>query len=172
MATKEEVTTVTEHSVKLLIQQCNSAKLQVKPCSVEGANDEECVSIGRGVVVYVSFLKPATIESVHRAANMTLNVKLSYDEATGKLQSALDTNSDVLIVPQACLGGKLKGKTFQYHNLLAKEDSQALYQAYIDQCKQLIATTSSTGSLQHGTYGIRQILSVVTNGPFTHVIDV
>ena len=172
MATKEEVTKVTEASVKLLIQQCTSAKLQVKPCSVEGADDEECVSIGKGIVVYVSFLKTATIESVHKAANITLTIKLSYDETTNKLQSAVETNSDVLIVPQACLGGKMKGKVFQYHNLLAKEDSQVLYQTYIDQCKQLITANSSKGSLQHGTYGIKQILSIVTNGPFTHVIDV
>eukprot|EP00800_Vazella_pourtalesii_P014962 TRINITY_DN3929_c0_g1_i1.p1 TRINITY_DN3929_c0_g1~~TRINITY_DN3929_c0_g1_i1.p1 ORF type:complete len:182 (+),score=36.09 TRINITY_DN3929_c0_g1_i1:29-547(+) len=172
MATKEVVSKVSEPSVTLLIQQCNSAKLQIKPCSVEGAGDEECVNIGKGVVVYVSFLKSATIESVHKAANIALSVKLSYDEATSKLQSALETNSDVLIVPQACLGGKLKGKAFQYHNLLAKEHSQALYQTYIDQTKQLMVANSSKGSLQHGTYGIKQILSFESSGPYTHILDI
>ncbi|KAI6645866.1 D-tyrosyl-tRNA(Tyr) deacylase 2-like [Oopsacas minuta] len=171
MAT-EKLDTSTEPTVKLLIQQCISAKLQVKPPSADGIADGEFVTIEKGIVAYVSFLKSATVESVTRAANITLNVKLSYDEATSKLQSALDTNGDVLIIPQACLGGKLKGKSFQYHNLMAKDDSHALYQVYIDQCKQIMAANSVKSSLQHGTYGNRQVLSVVTNGPFTHVIDV
>ena len=170
MATKELDNSDT--SVKLIIQQCINAKLQVKACSSEGAGDEESVSIDKGIVVYISFLKSATIESANRAANLALNIKLTHDETTGKLQSALDTESDILVVPQACLGGKLKGKSFQYHNLLGKDVSHDLYQGFLDECKLRIALSNSKGSFKHGTYGIRQVLRLETNGPFTHVIDV
>ena len=159
-----------ETSVKLIIQQCSSAKLQVKPSSPEGA--EESVSIEKGIVVYLSFLKSATLESAKRAANFALNVKLTQDETADKLQSALNTECDVMVVPQACLGGKLKGKSFQYHNLLGKDVSHELYQGFVEECKQQIALSTSKGSLKHGTYGIRQVLTLETNGPFTHVIDV
>ena len=175
MATKE-LDTVTDTCVKLIIQQCVSAKLKVISCQSEGAGagagEEGSVSIEKGIVVYVSFLKSANIESAKRAANTALNVKLTYEETTGKLQSALDTESDMLVVPQACLGGKLKGKSFQYHNLLGKDVSRDLYQGFLDESRQLIALSDSKGSLKHGTYGIRQVLQLETVGPFTHIIDI
>ena len=40
-----------------------------------------------------------------------LEVKLSYDGEC--LRSVLDVGKDILIVPQASIGGKLKGKSVQ-----------------------------------------------------------
>jgi len=41
-----------------------------------------------------------------------LEVKLSYDGEC--LRSVLDVGKDILIVPQASIGGKLKGKSVQW----------------------------------------------------------
>ena len=170
MATKE-VETANDPSVILLLQQCKSAKLLVKPPSSEDANDSEFVNIGKGIVVYVSFLKSTTPDSVKRAASLALGVKLTHDEETSKLKSALDANGDVLIVPQACLGGKVKGKSFQYHNLMGRDACKDMYQAFIDACAELLASSKSTGALRHGTYGNRQALNIDSDGPYTHIID-
>lgn len=103
-------------------------------------------------------------------------MKLSEQlENPAKLTGALDLPGDVLIIPQACLGGKLKGKSFQYHTNIAKSRGEELYQLFIEKCKAKIgshAKWSKSGcQLKHGTYGIKQIYCTETNGPFMHIIE-
>lgn len=47
----------------------------------------------------------------HCHCRVVLEVKLSYDGE--RLSSVLDVGGDLLIIPQACIGGKLKGKNVQ-----------------------------------------------------------
>jgi D-Tyr-tRNAtyr deacylase len=77
---------------------------------------------------------------------------------------------------QASLGGKMKGKAVQYHGNIAKDDGQQLYQEFFSLCqKEIEVNSTSAGSqhpvVHHGIYGNRQALSVVTNGPFTHLFE-
>lgn len=105
---------------------------------------------------------------------MLLSVKLSENES-GEYVSVLDLPGDVLIIPQATLGGKLKGKKMQYHANIEKEKGLELYSRFVTLCeKELSASTRCAEAgvhVKHGTYGNRQVLKLDTNGPYTHLIE-
>jgi len=98
-------------------------------------------------------------------------VRLS--ESTDKTTnvSVLELPGDVLIVPQATLGGKMIGKSVQYHSNISKDEGRTFYEKFIALCQEAVHSNSASSSVKHGTYGNRQVLSVETNGPFTHVFD-
>lgn len=129
--------------------------------------------ISHGLIVYVCFMKGSTEETVDQMVKSLLNVRLS--EKDGKLVSILDLPGDVLIIPQATLGGNMKGKCMQYHKNIAKEDGLHLYLRFTSVCCDIIQQNSkdSQGSniVKNGTYGNRQVLSTITNGPFTHLLE-
>lgn len=155
---------------RILLQQCLSAKLMVQPAT----EDEEAkyVTINRGLIVYVCFLQGANMEIVEKMAKAALNTRLS-DAENGKLVSVLDLPGDVLIIPQATLGGNLKGKVMQYHRNINKEEGENLYRAFVDLCRKTVQgqEKSKDCDVKAGTYGNRQVFSTDTNGPFTHLIE-
>ncbi|KAH0620556.1 hypothetical protein JD844_021135 [Phrynosoma platyrhinos] len=108
------------------------------------------------------------------AVHTLLNVKLSETEG-GKHVSILDLPGDILIIPQATLGGKLKGRSMQYHSNIEKDTGLDLYTQFVAQCEREVAANAKCFEagvvLRHGTYGNRQVLKVDTNGPFTHMIE-
>eukprot|EP00058_Branchiostoma_floridae_P028085 XP_002613576.1 hypothetical protein BRAFLDRAFT_277371 [Branchiostoma floridae] len=158
---------------RVVIQQCLNARLQVQPLSEE--KEAEYVEVGRGIVIYLCFLKGATEDLVQKMVRSILAVRLSESEPNGKLVSVLDLPGDVLIVPQATLGGKTKGKAMQYHSNIPKMEAQELYTKFCTVCAETFEINTNTKeankTVKHGTYGNRQVLSVVTNGPYTHVLD-
>jgi len=88
------------------------------------------------------------------------------------LTSVLDLPGDILIVPQACLGGKHKGKAFQYHANINKVRGEELYKKFVELCKTKAGPKwAQKCKLVHGTYGIKQVFSTTTNGPFLHIIE-
>lgn len=95
-----------------------------------------------------------------------LNLRLCEAES-GRLASLLELPGGLLIVPQATLGGKAKGRTMQYHNNINKEDGLRLYSAFVALCERELAAAT----VRHGTYGNRQVLSLDTNGPYTHLVE-
>lgn len=46
----------------------------------------------------------------------------------GSFVSARDLRADVLLIPQACLGGKKKGNNMQYHQLVNKDLGRQLFE--------------------------------------------
>lgn len=104
-----------------------------------------------------------------------LNCKLC-ESGSGKLVSILDLPGNILIIPQATLGGRLKSKVMQYHMNIEKEKGQALYSLFVKACESAVAANAACSengvTVKSGTYGNRQVLSVETNGPYTHIVDV
>ncbi|KAG9268130.1 D-aminoacyl-tRNA deacylase 2 [Astyanax mexicanus] len=157
---------------RVVLQQCLRATLQVKPPQEE--SEAQWVQIDRGMVIYICFFKGATEDIIPKMVNSLLNIKLCETDA-GKYTSVLDLPGNVLIVPQATLGGKSKGKCMQYHGNIGKEDGQKLYSSFVSQCEQelsLAVKCSEAGTeVKHGTYGNRQVLKLDTNGPYTHLME-
>ena len=162
-------------SVRVVIQQCLSARLQVKPPSAEGADDAEFVEIGRGEILYVCFYSSASEEDAIKAANSCLKARLCEVPAASKKVSVVESRGDVLIVPQATLGGTMKGRAFQYHRNISPDLGRSLYETFVSVVQREVHSQGtpeqSAGSVQAGTYGNRQVLSMVTNGPSTHIIE-
>ncbi|XP_054827964.1 D-aminoacyl-tRNA deacylase 2 [Eublepharis macularius] len=157
---------------RAVLQQCLYARLQVKP--PESDCEAEWVEIQRGLIIYVCFFKGANEEIIPKMVNTLLNVKLSETE-DGKYVSVVDLPGSILIIPQATLGGKLKGRNMQYHSNIEKEIGMELYSQFVTLCEKELAANARCAEagvvLRHGTYGNRQVLKVDTNGPFTHMIE-
>ena len=71
-------------------------------------------------------------------------------------------------------GGRLKGKSMQYHNNVDKSLGHSLYQTFVDRLEAEMRKKDACSEkcVRGGTYGNRQILSVDTNGPYTHLVEV
>ncbi|XP_004584799.2 D-aminoacyl-tRNA deacylase 2 [Ochotona princeps] len=157
---------------RALLQQCVHARLQVRPA--EGDAAAQWVEVERALVIYVCFFKGADKELLPKMVNTLLNVKLSETE-NGKHVSVLDLPGNVLIIPQATLGGRVKGRSMQYHSNSGKEEGSELYAQFVSLCEKELATNSKCAEagvvVKHGTYGNRQVLKLDTNGPYTHLIE-
>ncbi|KAL7873418.1 hypothetical protein AOLI_G00124890 [Acnodon oligacanthus] len=157
---------------RVVLQQCLHARLQVRP--PEGDCEAQWVEMNRGMVIYVCFFKGATEDIVPKMVNTLLSMKLSETDS-GKYTSVLDLPGNVLIIPQATLGGRAKGKRMQYHGNIDKDDGQKLYASFVSHCEKelsLATKCSEAGTeVKHGTYGNRQVLKLDTNGPYTHIME-
>ncbi|XP_065680926.1 D-aminoacyl-tRNA deacylase 2 isoform X1 [Hydra vulgaris] len=161
---------------RAVLQQCVSARLLVKPATDEQPADY--VKISNGVVIFICFMKGANSILIPKLVKCLLEIKLSYCAKQNKRVSILELPGDILIVPQATLGGKVKGKVvhiFRYHNNIDKEAGEVLYQRFVDHVKEVFEENRihlpNECSVKNGTYGNLQVLSMETNGPYTHVID-
>jgi len=163
---------------RVVLQQCLSARLQLNhpddALIVEGEEEPVYATVGKGLVVYVCFLKGATADVVEKIVKSVLCAKLSEGEFGSKRVAILDLPGDILVVPQATLGGRLKGKSMQYHSNVEKSLGHSLYQNFVTRLEEEMRKRDECRekSVRWGTYGNRQILSLETNGPYTHLIEI
>ncbi|XP_034015743.1 D-aminoacyl-tRNA deacylase 2-like [Thalassophryne amazonica] len=154
---------------RTVLQQCVGAKLQVEPATQN--SEAQWVQIDRGMVIYICFFKGATLDILPKMVSTLLNLRLCESDS-GKMVSVSELPGSLLIVPQATLGGKAKGKAMQYHNNISKEDGLRLYGAFVLLCEtELLAAAGADVSVKHGMYGNRQVLKLDTNGPYTHLTE-
>ncbi|XP_018558710.1 LOW QUALITY PROTEIN: D-aminoacyl-tRNA deacylase 2 [Lates calcarifer] len=153
---------------RTVLQQCLQARLQVKPA--EENSEAQFVQIDRGMVIYICFFKGATDDILPKMVSTLLNLRLCESDS-GKMVSVLELPGSLLIVPQATLGGKAKGRAMQYHNNISKEDGLRLYRRFVSLCEKELAAAASEVTVKHGTYGNRQVLKLDTNGPYTHLME-
>eukprot|EP00796_Vickermania_ingenoplastis_P007992 gene7992-5552_t len=114
-------------TARLLLQGIEQASLLVD-------NEEKYVRVGRGVLIYVAFMKKdATVEIsdalIEKVVQTILTTKIFTHfcpERMVKGPQALEDHPemDLLVVPQASLCGKLKGTTVQFHQLVDKHHSE------------------------------------------------
>merc|ERR1712203_191892 len=103
--------------VRVLLQQAISASLRLPPLD----DTEEVVlevggdGAGQATVCFVCFMGEATEEMVAKAVKMVTSVKLTEVKEGERRVPLTSSTSSVLVVPQATLGGRLKGNSVQYH---------------------------------------------------------
>ncbi|KAG9406001.1 D-tyrosyl-tRNA(Tyr) deacylase [Aphanomyces cochlioides] len=100
---------------RCVTQRCESAKLLID-------NNSEYVHIGRGLILYVSWAKGASIQDLPKIVKNLLNMRL-LPSSTGKNLSICEASMEngpahLLVIPQAALTSKLqRGKNIQYVSL-------------------------------------------------------
>ncbi|CAF1305437.1 unnamed protein product [Adineta steineri] len=146
--------------VRCLLQQCTKATLRLQ--------DESVVTINRGMVVFVAFLKDAQLDDVDKIAKEIATVRLCENE--NGLKTIVDLPGDLLIIPQATIGGRLNGHRFQYHHNINKDIGLEFYNKFILNLREL-CSQNKENVVHAGSYGIRQIYSCETNGPSMHIIE-
>ena len=128
------------------------------------------------IKVWLQFRQDVTEESVAKAASLVTKLKLSEDEKSEQQNSKRQTigsiAGDILIIPQATLGGKLKGSSVQYHQNIKPSEGEKYYQQFCDQIQQSHCQGGDDVGVKCGVWGARQVLSMDTNGPFSHVFDI
>mmetsp|Transcript_21634 Transcript_21634/g.29721 ORF Transcript_21634/g.29721 Transcript_21634/m.29721 type:complete len:210 (+) Transcript_21634:110-739(+) len=118
-------------SLRVVLQHCRSAELLVD-------NQSRYVRIGPGIIIYVCFFKGISEKIVEQAAKEILTSKI-YREFAGDGTAATATkpvniqssNCDLLVIPQASIAGKLKGKSLQHHQQIDKETGQIMWENFI-----------------------------------------
>ncbi|AAZ10729.1 D-Tyr-tRNA(Tyr) deacylase, putative [Trypanosoma equiperdum] len=156
-------------------------------------NEQRYGSVGRGALIYIAFIGAVSEDALKNAVDviLTANVfhNLSSSDALPRSSDSLSSfpSADVLIVPQASLGGKLKGRNVQFHALVGKSEGELLYNQFCQLMRKARGVDSTTvdsngvplvgsavGSsarVINGTWGNRQGLRLESQGPLTHVLD-
>ncbi|KAI9136472.1 putative D-tyrosyl-tRNA deacylase 2 [Paraphysoderma sedebokerense] len=180
------VSTSATPCVKCILQQCKSATLDI--------SETESVRIGCGTIIYVTFLKGATQDLVKKVASTLVSISIVPQHSlerpiSNKPTSILHSNSSVLIIPQASLGAKLKGKSLQYHSNVDKSIGEDLYALFTTEISRIVtdhhddkgmrctqnnsedAKGEKEVKVRWGTYGFQQRLRMESNGPFSCLLE-
>ncbi|AYU82681.1 conserved hypothetical protein [Leishmania infantum JPCM5] len=185
-------------TIRVMLQAMDQGHLLVN-------NVDKYVRAGRGVMVYIAFLSdrdsaPITDEALRHAVDVLLQTKIfthfSPEKMINQPQSLEECpEMDILIVPQASLGGKVKGRSVQFHQLVAKGVGAALYDRFCHFVRVARGVDESRvdangaplnegdapkaeGWIKYnsrvisGTFGNRQGLRFESEGPFTHMFDI
>eukprot|EP01060_Flectonema_neradi_P006608 TRINITY_DN14480_c0_g1_i1.p1 TRINITY_DN14480_c0_g1~~TRINITY_DN14480_c0_g1_i1.p1 ORF type:complete len:145 (+),score=15.60 TRINITY_DN14480_c0_g1_i1:68-502(+) len=121
--------------MRLVLQSVEKASLLVD-------NVDKWVDIKRGFIVFVSFLKEGDPETVVKAATDVVKVKMfpkvEDDLSRTRADALANQPWEVMVIPQATLAGKIKGKQCQYHSQIDKSLGADLYTLFCDTIKKRI----------------------------------
>ncbi|KAH9577194.1 D-aminoacyl-tRNA deacylase DTD [Trypanosoma melophagium] len=160
-------------------------------------NAERYLSVGRGMIVYIAFLNEIDDDALQRAVKTIMTAKVLQHPSRGENSSQIMTSlekwldADILVVPQAALGGKLNGSNVQFHSLVNKTKGSELYSRFCQLLREArginpttvdangsppegitnLDVSRSGGRVINGTYGNRQGLKFESDGPLSHFFD-
>ena len=140
--------------MKLLIQRVSTASVEV---------DNQIVSsIQQGVLALVGFDKHDNTESLRSMAKKLLNFKI-FNDHNGKIsRSILETNHQLLVVPQVTLSvGTKKGSKPSFSKAAEPKKSFHFFQEFIQIIK------SKNLECEIGSFGSDMSVRLVNDGPVT-----
>lgn len=140
--------------MKLLVQRVSKASVEVQA--------EQIASINKGVLVFVGFDRDDNYQKLESLTDKLLNYKI-FNDLKGKVSmSLIETNNDVLIVPQVTLSvGTKKGTKPSFSHAAGPEAGNQLF----DNFQKLIEEKYKKPAL--GTFGADMSVSLVNEGPIT-----
>jgi len=140
--------------LKLLVQRVSKASVEVQA--------EKIASINKGVLVFVGFDRDDDYQKLKSLTDKLLNYKI-FNDSKGKVSmSLIETNNDVLIVPQVTLSvGTKKGTKPSFSRAAGPEAGNQLF----DDFQKLIGEKFKKPAL--GIFGADMSVSLVNEGPIT-----
>ena len=140
--------------MKLLVQRVSKASVEVQA--------EKIASINKGVLVFVGFDRDDNYQKLKSLTDKLLNYKI-FNDSKGKVSmSLIETNNDVLIVPQVTLSvGTKKGTKPSFSLAAGPEAGNQLF----DDFQKLIEEKYKKPAL--GIFGADMSVSLVNEGPIT-----
>ena len=140
--------------MKLLVQRVSRASIEVQT--------EEIASIKKGVLVFVGFDKEDNYQILESLTNKLLNYKI-FNDSKGKVSmSLIETNHDILVVPQVTLSiGTKKGIKPSFSNAA----DPAAGKKWFDDFQKLIEEKFKKPA--SGDFGAEMSVSLVNEGPIT-----
>jgi D-Tyr-tRNAtyr deacylase len=133
--------------IRVAIQRVNSAKLLID-------NNKKYCSMNNGLIVYISFTSDCTLETIPKAASQIANlpvVTLGNWGDGSKPRSIRDfvqsgESIGMMIIPQAGMVSKIKGKTLQYRRQASKADGMKLYKSFCSLVVKAVVDTEENQS--------------------------
>ena len=140
--------------MKLLIQRVSTASVEV--------DNQIVTSIQQGVMALVGFDKHDTTESLRSMADKLLNFKI-FNDHNGKIsRSILETNHQLLVVPQVTLSvGTKKGSKPSFSKAADPKRSFHFFQEFIQMIKR------KNLECEIGSFGSDMSVRLVNDGPVT-----
>ena len=140
--------------MKLLVQRVSRASVEVQ--------SEEIASIKKGVLVFVGFDKEDNYQILESLTNKLLNYKI-FNDSKGKVSmSLIETNHDILVVPQVTLSiGTKKGIKPSFSNAADPAAGKKLFDDFQKLIEEKFKKPAS------GDFGAEMSVSLVNEGPIT-----
>ena len=140
--------------MKLLVQRVSKASVEVQA--------EQIASINKGVLVFVGFDRDDNYQKLESLTDKLLNYKI-FNDSKGKVSmSLIETNNEVLIVPQVTLSvATKKGTKPSFSHAAGPEAGNQLF----DDFQKLIEEKYKKPAL--GMFGADMSVSLVNEGPIT-----
>ena len=143
--------------MKVLVQRCDKASVSV---------DNKVVgSIGRGMMILVSFTHTDTMENIDYMVDKLLNLRIYDDESGIMNKSILDTKGSILSISQFTLyADTKKGRRPSYINALNGQKAILLYDEFNQKLKEHI-------NVETGIFGAEMKVELVNDGPVTIMLE-
>ena len=140
--------------MKLLVQRVSKASVEVQA--------EQIASINKGALVFAGFDRDDNYQKLESLTDKLLNYKI-FNDSKGKVSmSLIETNNEVLIVPQVTLSvGTKKGTKPSFSHAAGPEAGNQLF----DDFQRLIEEKYKQPAL--GMFGAEMSVSLVNEGPIT-----
>lgn len=144
--------------MRALLQRVKSAHVTVE--------DRTVGAINSGLLIFLGVCNEDTELEATWIADKCLGLRI-FEDADGKFNlSALDTDSEILIVPQFTLyGDTRKGKRPSFDQAAAPEVSRPLFDKFVDLIRQ------SGIPVQTGEFGATMEVHLVNDGPVTFMVE-
>ena len=140
--------------MKLLVQRVSRASVEV--------NENIIASIDEGVLVFVGFDKEDNSKKLESLTDKLLHYKI-FNNLKGKVSlSLLETNHEILIVPQVTLSvGTKKGTKPSFSQAAIPEVGKKLFEEFKELLEKKFGTTAS------GKFGANMSVNLTNEGPIT-----
>ena len=140
--------------MKLLVQRVSKASVEVQA--------EQIASINKGVLVFVGFDRDDNYQKLESLTDKLLNYKI-FNDSKGKVSmSLIETNNEVLIIPQVTLSvATKKGTKPSFSHAAGPEAGNQLF----DDFQKLIEEKYKKPAA--GMFGADMSVSLVNEGPIT-----
>jgi len=145
--------------MRILIQRVKQASVTI--------DGEIHSSVGAGLLVFVGIEDSDTNDDIRWLVQKMMNLRIFDDRAGIMNLSALETNSEILVVSQFTLHALVKkGNRPSYIRAARPEKAIPLYEDFIREVREL-----APEKVQTGVFGAMMDVSLINDGPVTILID-
>jgi D-tyrosyl-tRNA(Tyr) deacylase len=132
------------------------------------AVDSQIISqIGGGLLVLLGVRNHDTETEAKYLAAKTVNLRIFNDENSKMNLSLLETGGEILVISQFTLHADTKhGNRPSFTEASEPEKAEALYNCYIDDCKNLLSCDRVFG----GKFGAMMKIKLINDGPVTIIL--
>lgn len=142
--------------MKLIVQRVSRASVEV---------DNEIVGkINEGFMVLVGFGVNDTKKEVDYLTKKLLKLRIFEDNDDRMNLSLLDTNNDLLLIPQFTLYASTKKNRPSFHKSMNPKDASDLFDYFCTKC-------GNDVHVEKGVFGAHMDVSLVNNGPVTICLE-